>query len=119
MTENEKEAAGLSRSEKALLFRSAIFGVIASIVTLWLGDVFKADGPSLFHIEVIVTCILSIVVSIGISIMGESVIEDVVKLVMFGVIWWLSIKFERFELITLGLVIGCVAGFLNNRAFGK
>lgn len=120
MTENEQETTrGLSKPERTLLIRSTVFGVIASIVTLWIGDVFKAEGLSLLNIRVIFACLLSILITVVISIMDESVIEDAVKLVMFSPLLWISNKYPQMELIALGPLIGGIAGFLHNRLFGK
>ena len=47
--------------------------------------------------------------------MGESVIEDVVKILMVSVIWWFTRKYMAIDLITMGMLVGAGAGFINNR----
>ncbi len=109
------QSGGFSESEKGMLIRAAFIGFIASLGTLWLGDVFDANGPSLLSLTVILACLFSLLATVLISVMGESVIEDVIKLLIFALLWWFTRQYDAVALITLGLMVGGTAGLLNNR----
>ena len=116
MNDSEQKAtSGFSASEKAQLIRGAICGLGAFLLTLWLGNVFDADGPPLFSLPIILAGLFSMLAALLVSVMGESVIEDVIKLIMFGVLWWFTRQYDAFALITLGMMVGSGIGFLNNR----
>ncbi len=112
---DQGQSGGFSESEKAMLTRASLIGVIASLATLWLDDVFATNGPSLFSLAVILACLFSLLVTVAVSVMGESVIEDVIKLTIFVVLWRFTRQYDALALITLGLMVGATAGLLNNR----
>ena len=112
---DQNQTAGFSESEKAKLFRAGFLGLIAAIATLWIGNVFEAEGPSLLSFEVVLASLASFVVAGIFSVMGESVIEDVVKMLMVSVMWRFTRKYMAIDLIAMGMLVGAGAGFINNR----
>lgn len=114
----QEQEGGMSKSEKAMLVRAIVTGAFAVVTTLWLDGVFDAGSPVAIGLVLILACLLSFIVAVSTSVMSENAIEDIVKIVLFA-LPWLIIHFmgqhESFELITLGMLIGSVAGFLGNR----
>ena len=85
---------------------------------LWIGGMLDADGPALLSPGGILACLSSLIIAAAMSVMGETVIEDVVKLLMFGafwLIWHVYGKYPAVELVMLGMMVGSAAGFLSNR----
>jgi len=113
------QAGGFSRSEKVLLAKAVGAAIIASAITLWLGGVFSGNTPVQSRVEVVLACLFSFGSAAAVSVMGETVIEDVIKLLMFGVLWWFTRKYSMFDLVTLGMLVGCVTAFVGNRIIKK
>lgn len=117
-----EQGGGLSRSEKMMLIRAVVSGLLAVVATLWINAVFSDDSSMPLGLILILACLLCFIVAVTISIMGESFIEDFVKLILFS-IPWLTLhyldKFESFELIAQGICMGSVVGFVVNRMLGK
>lgn len=118
--EEQMQNGGLSKSEKAMLAGAVATGLIAPGVTLWIAGAFDAGGPALASFSMILAALLSLAVAVAVSVMGESVGEDIVKVFLFGLPWLILHfvdKYNTLELITLGMLIGSVVGFIGNRFF--
>ena len=114
----EKQPEGFSSSEKVMLVKAVITGAAALLVTLWFGNVFDADDPAPLSLSVIFSCLFSFLVAAATSIMSESAIGDIVKLLMFTAFWFLWYLYGEHagvELVMLGMVIGSAVGLLSNR----
>jgi len=112
---NQSQPRGLSKSESTLMIRAAIVGLIASIITFWLVSAPDVDALPLPGYKIALASLFSFLASVLISVMEESLIEDVVKLLMFIVLWWFTREYQAINLICLGMLIGGASGFLNNR----
>ena len=112
---DQSQSRGFSKSERAQMIRTAIFGLLAFMITLWLVYTPDVDVLPLPGYKIALTGLFSYLSSMLISVTQESLIEDVIKLVMFSVLWWFTSDYQTMNLISLGMLIGGATGFLNNR----
>ncbi len=102
-----------------MLVRAVVAGAVAAAVTYWLGDLLAEPGPSWPRAEPVLAALAACLFAPVISIMGESLIEDLAKLVLVGVVWLATQQFEMVDLVTSGMLIGALIGTLNNRLPGR
>jgi len=114
-SDDQGQTGGFSAYEMALLVRGLLIALTALLLALWLSGVFDADGPAWLSFGVILGGLFSFIVAAAISIMSESVVEDIIKLVLIGGIWLFWRDYELWGLILQGPTVGATVAFLGNR----
>lgn len=87
----------------------------SAVTLLWITDVYEEQGLSLFSNRVIIASVVSFFASILMIILGESLIEDIVKIILVCGLLFALHKYPSADLVIIGLIAGFVTGFIFNR----
>jgi hypothetical protein len=88
---------------------------ISAVTLLWLSSVYEEQGMTLFSNKVFITSGISFLASVLITLIGESLIEDIIKVIFVCGFLFALHKHPIGDLLIIGLIAGFISGFIFNR----